>query len=85
VAIFMPTKKPRGAALTLAQQWANQALPQRRLRSEHVNSSGQRCRMVQARIRLGQEGVRELVMALCCALHNVRVRLTPWQSMVESG
>jgi hypothetical protein len=81
----MPTKKPRGAARTLAHQWATQALTQRRRRSEHVNSSGQRCRMVQARIRLGQEGVRALVMDRCCALHNVRVRLTPWQPMVESG
>jgi hypothetical protein len=26
--------------------------------------------------------VRELVMALCYALHNFRVRLTPWQPMV---
>ena len=28
------------------------------------------------------EGVRDLVMELCCALHNFRVRLTPWQSMI---
>ena len=39
VAILMPTKKPRGAELTLEQQRANQALHQRRLRIEHVNSS----------------------------------------------
>src|SRR5439155_17383221 len=32
VDILMPTKKPRGAELTLEQQLANQALPQRRLR-----------------------------------------------------
>jgi hypothetical protein len=25
------------------------------------------------------------VMELCCALHNFRVRLTPWQPMIESG
>jgi len=30
-------------------------------------------------------GVRDLVMELCGALHNFRVRLTPWQPMVESG
>ena len=29
------------------------------------------------RIRLWKEGVRDLVMELCCALHNFRVRLTP--------
>ena len=26
--------------------------------------------------------IRDLVMELCCALHNFRVRLTPWQPMV---
>src|SRR6267378_2941748 len=82
VEILMPTKKPRGAELTLEQQRANQALHHRRLRIEHVNSSVKRCRMVKDRIRLGKEGVRDLVMELCCALHNFRVRVNPWQPMV---
>src|SRR6266702_3787354 len=82
VAILMPTKKPRGQELTLAQQRANQALNQRRLRIEHVNSSVKRCRIVKDRLRLWKEGVRDLVMEICCALRNFRVRLTPWQSMV---
>jgi hypothetical protein len=38
--------------------------------------------LVKDRIRLWKEGVRDLVMELCCALHNFRVRLTPWQPMV---
>ena len=82
VEILMPTKKPRGEELTREQQWTNQALHQRRLRIEHVNSSVKRCRIVKDRIRLWKEGVRDLVMELCCALHNFRVRLTPWQPMV---
>jgi len=45
VEILMPTKKPRGQALTWEQQGANQALTQRRLRIEHVNSSVKRCRI----------------------------------------
>ena len=68
--------------LTLEQQLANQVLNQRRLRIEHVNSSVKRCRIVKDRIRLWKEGVRDLVMELCCALHNFRVRLNPWQPMV---
>jgi len=36
----------------------------------------------QDRIRLWKQGVRDLVMELCCALHNFRVRLTPWQPMI---
>jgi hypothetical protein len=82
VEILMPTKTPRGQELTREQQLANQALHHRRLRIEHVNSSVKRCRMVKDRIRLWKEGVRDLVMELCCALHNFRVRLTPWQPMV---
>ena len=82
VAILMPTKKPRGEDLTLEQQGANQALHQRRLRIEHVNSSVKRCRIVKDRIRLWKEGVRDVVMEICCALHNFRVRLSPWQPMV---
>ena len=80
--ILIPTKKPRGQELTLAQQRANQALNQRRLRIEHVNSRVKRCRIVKDRIRLWKQGVRDLVMERCCALHNFRVRLGPWQPMV---
>jgi hypothetical protein len=82
VEILMPVKKLRGHELTREQHRANQALHQRRLRIEHVNSSVKRCRIVKDRIRLWKEGVRDLVMELCCALHNFRVRLTPWQPMV---
>jgi hypothetical protein len=77
VEILMPTKKPRGQELTREQHRANQALHQRRLRIEHVNSSVKRCRVVKDRSRLWKDGVRDLVMELCCALHNFRVRLTP--------
>jgi hypothetical protein len=82
VTILIPTKKPRGQQLTREQERANQVLNQRRLRIEHVNSSVKRCRIVKDRIRLWKEGVRDLVMELCCALHNFRVRLTPWQPMI---
>jgi hypothetical protein len=80
--ILMPTKKPRGEELTLEQQRANQALYQRRLRIEPVNRSVKRCRIVKDRIRLWKAGIRDLVMAICCAPHPFRVRLTPWRAMV---
>jgi DDE superfamily endonuclease len=82
VDILMPTKKPRGQELTLEQQLTNQALDQRRLRIEHVHSSVKRCRIIKDRLRLWKKGIRDLVMELCCALHNFRVRLTPWQPMI---
>src|SRR3989442_4053920 len=45
VEILMPTKKPRSQELPVEEQLANQALHQRRLRIEHVNSSVKRCRV----------------------------------------
>jgi len=36
-----------------------------------------RWRIVKDRMHLWKTGIRDLVMELCCALHNVRVRLTP--------
>ena len=50
--ILMPTKKPRGQELTREQHIANQALNQRRLRIEHVNSSVKRCRVIKNQIQL---------------------------------
>jgi len=82
VAILMPTKKPRGPELSVEEPLANQALHQRRLRIAHVNSSVKRCRIVKDWMRLWKDGVRDLVMEICCALPNFRVRLTPWQPMV---
>ena len=82
VAILIPTKTPRGQELTLEEKLANQALNQRRLQIEHVNRSVKRCRIVKDWLRLWKDGVRDVVMELCCALHNFRVRLMPWQAMV---
>ena len=78
----MPTRKPRGHELTPEQQVANHALARRRVRIEHGNRSVKRCRIVKDTLRLVKQGVRDLVMELCCALHNFRVRLTPWQPMI---
>jgi hypothetical protein len=82
VAIIMPTRKPRGRALTRAQKAANQRIARRRMRIEHVNSSVKRGRIVHDTSRLRKAGVRDRIMEVCCALHNFRVRLTPWQPMV---
>jgi len=81
VEILMPTKQPSGQELPREQKRANQALHDRRLRIEHVNRSVKRCRIVKDRILLWKAGVRDLVMELCCALHNFRLRLTPWRPM----
>jgi hypothetical protein len=77
-----PTKKPRGRPLTRAQKAAKRRMARRRVRIEHVNSRVKRCRIVHDTSRLRKAGVRDLMMEVCCALPNVRVRLIPWQPMV---
>ena len=82
VEVIMPTRKPRGRGLTRAQKATNRRLARRRVRIEHVNSSVKRCRIVHDTSRLRKAGVRDLIMEICCALHNFRLRLMPWQPMV---
>ena len=82
VQIIMPTRKPRGRNLTRALKTAHRRIARRRVRLEHVNSSVKRCRIVHDISRLRKAGVRDRVMEVCCALHNFRVRLKPWQPMV---
>ncbi|MBI3325978.1 MAG: transposase [Nitrospinae bacterium] len=82
VEIIMPTRKPRGRALTRTQKAANRRIARRRVRIEHVNSSVKHCRIVHDTCRLRKAGVRDRVMEVCCALHHVRVRLIPWQPMI---
>ena len=82
VEVLMPTKQPRGRALTRAQTAANRRMARRRVRIEHVNSRITRCRIVHDTSRLRKAGVRDRVMDVCCALHHFRVRLWPWQPMI---
>jgi hypothetical protein len=82
VDIIMPMRKPRGRPFTRAQNTANRRIARRRVRIAHVNSSVKRCRIVHDTCRLRKAGIRDLLMAVCCALHNFRVRLTSWQPMV---
>jgi len=84
VEVSMPTKKPRGRQLTPARKTVNWRIARRRVRIEHVHSRVKRCRIVHDTNRLRKAGVRDLVMEVFCALHNFRVRLTPWQPMVKS-
>jgi hypothetical protein len=77
VEILMPTKKLPGADLPLAQQRANPLPP------TADRACQQQCQALPRRqSRLWKQGVRDGVMEICCALHNFRVRLTPWQPMV---
>jgi len=77
-----PIKKPKGGELTLEQKAHNRTVARRRIVAEHVISSVKRCRIVKDAIRVWKDSVRDLVMEVCCGLHNFRVRTTPWPSSV---
>jgi hypothetical protein len=62
VEVIMPTRKPRGRALTRAQKATNRRIARRRVRLEHVNSRVKRCRIVHDTGRLRKAGVRDRVM-----------------------
>jgi hypothetical protein len=79
---IMPYKKPRGRELTTEQKEANREVSSIRVRIEHVIAGIKRCRIVKETNRLIKQGARDLVMDICCGLHNLRVKLNPWGSMV---
>ncbi len=82
VEVSMPIKKPRGRARTRRQKAVHRRIARRRVRIEHVNRRVKRCRMVHDVLRLSKQGIRDLLLDVCCARHNFRVRRTPWQAMV---
>lgn len=85
VNVQTPTRKPRGGELSAEQKAANQALASRRVPIEHVNSSVKRLRILKEPCRLFKEGVRDMLMAIGCALHNFRARITPTWQPLKSG
>ncbi len=76
------TKIPRKKEPTTEQKAANRTLAQRRVAIEPVNSSIKRCRIAKDICRLLGAGARDLIMELCCSLHNFRLRLDPWLPIV---
>jgi len=81
--LTMPTKKPKKRELTDEQKAANQGKARRRVYIEHINRSVKRCHILKDVCRLLRQGVRNLIMKICCALHNFRVRLDPWLPLPE--
>jgi hypothetical protein len=80
VQITQPYKKPRGKELTDEQKAENKSISHRRVRIEHIICSVKRCRIVKETIRLLKDTARDMVMAICCGLHNFRLRLNPWST-----
>jgi hypothetical protein len=78
IQITQPHKKPRKKTLTAEQKAENRVIAHRRVRIEHIICSIKRCRIIKDTIRLWKDTARDMVMAICCGLHNFRLRLNPW-------
>jgi len=74
VHIVMPFKKPKNGNLTWMKRWFNQYVGQRRIVVEHAIRGIKRCHIVQYPCRLAGYWIRDRMMNICTALHNLRVR-----------
>jgi hypothetical protein len=78
VTTCQPKKKPRGGELTPPEQATNRRLASLRIRIAHAISGVKRDRMVQDKIRLLKDGIRDIMMETCCGLHTFRLLYRPW-------
>lgn len=72
--IMMPFKKPRNGSLSGMQNWYNQYVGQRRIVVEHAIRGVKRFRIIQQACRLTGFWVRDQIMNICTAIHNLRVQ-----------
>lgn len=79
VVILQPKKKPKGQPLSDLDKARNQWLASLRMRIEHVIGGVQRMRIAKDKIRNRKQGFRDSIMAICCALHNFRLKFRPWR------
>ena len=74
VKITEPTKKPKGKDLTQEQKKNNREISKLRVVVEHAISGIKRCRAVKAISRNIGYAIKDLIMEVCCGLHNLRVK-----------
>ncbi len=78
VAILQPRKKPRGGELSDADKVRNRLISSIRVRMEHTIGGVKRYRIAKDKLRNWKPGFRDLVLEVCCGLHNFRLNFRPW-------
>jgi hypothetical protein len=73
VILLQPKKKPRGKALSIAEQFVNRCISSGRTIVENVIAGIKRCRIVKDVLRNWKSDFDDLIMELACGLHNLRV------------
>jgi hypothetical protein len=79
VTVIQPQKKPGGKELTAEQKRGNQVISTFRVRVEHAVGSIKRCRIVKDEYRLRKGHFMENIFLTCAALHNFRLKETPFR------
>ncbi|GAB4184404.1 MAG: IS5 family transposase [Thermoflexibacter sp.] len=74
IQIMMPEKKPKGKELTPEQKESNRQISKVRVLVEHAIAGVKRLKIIKDKIRLKIEGIRDTVMYVACALHNLRIK-----------
>lgn len=70
---ILPFKKPRKGKLTQAQKQINKVISGLRIRIEHAFSGVKRLKIIRNKIRLKSYDIRDQMMRIATALHNLRV------------
>jgi hypothetical protein len=81
ITIIQPKKKPRGGALTPPEHARNRAISPIRIRIEHAIGGVKRYRIVQDKLRLLKDQVRDTIdtiMETCCGRRSFRLQYRPW-------
>ncbi len=73
VIVLQPKKKPRGKSLSVGEQFINRCIASGRIIVENVIAGIKRCRIVKDILRNWKSDFDDLIMALACGLHNLRV------------
>lgn len=73
VEIRMPEKKPKNGELSEEQKRSHKEKSSIRVKVEHALGKVKIYRILKDRIRLWKQGVKDMVMALCCGLHNFKL------------
>ena len=74
VTIIQPTKKPPQAELTPQQKQENKHISKQRVIVENAIAGVKRLRILKDRIRLKAYHLKDQIMTIGCALHNLRVK-----------
>lgn len=71
---ILPFKKPRNGTLTQAQKQINKVISQKRIRIEHAFAGLKCLKIIRNKIRLKSYDIRERIIRIATALHNLRIR-----------